>query len=123
MRDPRNLVKSISNHFTKSQEEACKFLMSPEIIGNGLSFEERKDGIKCLLGKWNDHYNSWTRSKENLLLIRYEDLISNPMKELQRIIEFLKKYINFETNDKKNKSEFKKRVLFNRGRKLKQPVF
>ena len=28
VRDPRNLVKSISNHFTKSQEEACKFLMS-----------------------------------------------------------------------------------------------
>ena len=58
VRDPRNLVKSVSNHFSLSIEEAYKFLISPEIIGNGLSWEERKDGIKCWLGKWNDHYNS-----------------------------------------------------------------
>jgi hypothetical protein len=102
VRDPRNLVKSVSNHFSLSIEEAYKFLISPEIIGNGLSWEERKDGIKCLLGKWNDHYNSWTRSKENLLVIKYEDLVSNPMNELLRIIEFLKKYIKFKTDDEKN---------------------
>tara|TARA_Y100000389_G_scaffold139200_1_gene136939 strand:+ start:157 stop:999 length:843 start_codon:yes stop_codon:yes gene_type:complete len=102
VRDPRNLVKSVSNHFSLSIEEAYKFLISPEIIGNGLGWEERKDGIKCLLGKWNDHYNSWTRSKENLLVIKYEDLVSNPMNELLRIIEFLKKYIKFKTDDEKN---------------------
>ena len=55
-----------------------------------------------LLGKWNDHYRSWTRVKENLLLIKYENLILNPKNELEKIIKFLKQFINFETNENKN---------------------
>ena len=81
--------------------------MSPEITGNTKSFEEREDGIPTLIGKWNDHFRSWTNDKNNLLLIKYEDLIKNPRQELEKIINFLKKYINFETNDKKNETILK----------------
>ena len=102
VRDPRNLVKSVSNHFTMGLEEACNFLISPEIIGNGKSWTERQDGMFNLLGKWNDHYRSWTRVKKNLLLIKYENLILNPKHELEKIIKFLKQFLDFETNDKKN---------------------
>ena len=103
-RDPRTLVKSISNHFTKSHDDASKFLITPSLIGNGKSFEERKDGILTLVGKWNDHYRSWTRNKNNLLLIKYEDLVNNPETELIKLIKFLEKYINFKTNEKKNRT-------------------
>ena len=104
VRDPRTLVKSISNHFTKSHDDASKFLIAPSLIGNGKSFEERKDGILTLVGKWNDHYRSWTRNKNNLLLIKYEDLVNNPETELIKLIKFLEKYINFKTNEKKNRT-------------------
>jgi len=104
VRDPRTLVKSISNHFTKSHYDASKFLIAPSLIGNGKSFEERKDGILTLLGKWNDHYRSWTKNKNNLLLIKYEDLVNNPETELTKLIKFLEKYINFKTSKKKNKT-------------------
>ena len=104
VRDPRTLVKSISNHFTKSYYDASKFLLAPSLIGNGKSFEERKDGILTLIGKWNDHYRSWTKNKNNLLLIKYEDLVSNPETELTKLIKFLEKYINFKTSKKKNKT-------------------
>ena len=104
VRDPRTLVKSISNHFTKSHYDASKFLIAPSLIGNGKSFEERKDGILTLLGKWNDHYRSWTKNKNNLLLIKYEDLVNNPETELTKLIKFLEKYINFKTSEKKNKT-------------------
>jgi hypothetical protein len=104
VRDPRTLVKSISNHFTKSHDDASKFLLAPSLIGNGKSFEERKDGILTLIGKWNDHYRSWTKNKNNLLLIKYEDLVSNPETELTKLIKFLEKYINFKTSKKKNKT-------------------
>ena len=104
VRDPRTLVKSISNHFTKSHYDACKFLIAPSLIGNGKSFEERKDGILTLIGKWNDHYRSWTKNKNNLLLIKYEDLVNNPETELTKLIKFLEKYINFKTSEKKNKT-------------------
>ena len=104
VRDPRTLVKSISNHFTKSHYDASKFLIAPSLIGNGKSFEERKDGILTLIGKWNDHYRSWTKNKNNLLLIKYEDLVNNPETELTKLIKFLEKYISFKTSEKKNKT-------------------
>ena len=103
VRDPRNLVSSLSNHYSLSLEQSCKFLLSPQVIGNGKSWDEKQDGMYNLLGKWNDHYRSWTRDKNNLLIIRYEDLVSKPDYELERIIKFLKKYLNFETNENKNK--------------------
>lgn len=99
VRDPRNLVTSISNHYSLSLNEACKFLTSPELMGNGKSWEEKKDGIFNFLGKWNEHYKSWTNNTKNLLLLRYEDLINEPKKELEKIIFFLNKYVNFDTND------------------------
>jgi len=99
VRDPRNLVTSISNHYSLSLNEACKFLTSPELRGNGKSWEEKKDGIYNFLGKWNEHYKSWTNNTKNLLLLRYEDLITEPKKELEKLIFFLNKYVNFETND------------------------
>ena len=103
VRDPRNLVKSISNHFSLSINDAYKFLNSPEIIGNNKNWNEKKSGMLNLLGKWNDHYRSWTRDKDNLLILRYEDLIDNPKIQLERIVLFLKKYLKFETNEIKNK--------------------
>ena len=102
VRDPRNLIKSISNHFTLDLEKSYNFLTSPEIIGNGKSWSERQDGMYNLLGRWNDHYRSWTRVKDNLLLVKYENLILDPKNELVKIIKFLKQFINFETNENKN---------------------
>ena len=101
VRDPRNLVTSISNHYSLSLNEACKFLTSPELRGNGKSWEEKKDGIYNFLGKWNEHYKSWTNNTKNLLLLRYEDLINEPKKELEKVIFFLNKYLNFDTSDTK----------------------
>ena len=103
VRDPRTLVSSISNHYTLSLNEACNFLMTPQIIGNSKRWEENQIGMKCLLGKWNDHYRSWTRNKNDLLLIKYEDLVQNPNNELEKIVNFLKNYLNIETNINKNK--------------------
>ena len=107
VRDPRNLVSSISHHFNFTLDKACEFLLSPEIIGNGKSWKEKKDGMYNLLGKWNDHYRSWTVNKENLLLIKYEDLVKDVDTQMNRIINFLKKYTTFDTNTDKNKNIIK----------------
>ena len=107
VRDPRNVISSISSHYVLTMEQSLEFMLSPKFTGNTKSFEEEKDGILTLLGKWNDHYRSWTRIKKNFLLIRYEDLILDPNLELKKIISFLKKYINFHTNDNKNNNIIK----------------
>tara|TARA_B100001057_G_scaffold411438_1_gene427069 strand:- start:85 stop:930 length:846 start_codon:yes stop_codon:yes gene_type:complete len=107
VRDPRNLVQSISNHFTLSIEEAQNFLLSPQIIGNGKNWNDKKDGLYNLLGKWNDHYRSWTRNKQNLLIIKYEDLLNNTELELERLIKFLERFLSFETNKSKKQNIIK----------------
>ena len=111
VRDPRNVVNSISNHFSLSIENSLKFMLSPKLIGNIKNFDEsfidNKPSMLTLLGKWNDHYRSWTRNKTNLLLIKYEDLIQEPENEMDKIIYFLKDYIEFDTNTEKNKNIIK----------------
>ena len=107
VRDPRTLVKSISNHYTLSAEDAFNFLIHPRLMGDGKSFKEKEDGLYNILGKWDEHYRSWTTNKNNLLLIKYEDLIKNTEVELKKIIEFLQKYLNFEFDEKKIKNILK----------------
>ena len=101
VRDPRNLVQSISNHYTKSLDDSCEFLLASKIIGNGKNYEDKQGGLYTLLGRWNEHYRSWTTNKNNLLLIKYEDLIKNPKAQLEKTIDFLKKYLTFETDENK----------------------
>ena len=101
VRDPRNLVNSISNHYTKSLDDSCKFLLEPKILGNGKNLNEKRGGIYTLLGTWGDHYRSWTRNKSDLLLIKYEDLIKNPRAELEKTISFLRNYLDFKVNENK----------------------
>ena len=122
VRDPRTLISSISNHYTLPKDRASDFLMTPQIIGNNKGWEDKETGMQCLLGKWNDHYRSWTRNKSNLLLIKYEDLIYNPENELEKIIDFLKNYLNVKTNQNKNK-KILETTSFKNLKKLEQKGF
>ena len=97
VRDPRNLINSISNHYSKSHDEAVKFLTTPRFIGGS----QKEGGIKkndliTLIGTWSEHYRFWTHHRNNLLVIKYEDLIKDTEKELIKIITFLKQYIEFD---------------------------
>ena len=90
VRDPRSLIKSIANHYHADEEYSKEFLMTPKLIGED-----------TILGTWSQHYLSWTTKNDNLLLIKYEDLLSNINRELDKIILFLKKYLNFSVSEKK----------------------
>ena len=122
VRDPRNLISSISNHFSKSIEEAKNFLLTPRIIsGSKKDGGMKKDDLKTLIGTWSEHYRYWKKNNDNYLLIKYEDLIENPFKELERIIFFLEKFIKIDTNKTKvdniiNSTNFERlRTLENEG--------
>ena len=101
VRDPRNLIDSISNHFSKSAEESKKFILTPKVLSPGKEVELKGGNVITYIGSWKEHYQFWTKNNEYLLLIRYEDLVKNINKELNKIIEFLKKFVEFEISDKK----------------------
>ena len=103
VRDPRNLINSIKNHYNKgNDEEAKNFLISKKILSRVP--KDNEADIATLLGSWSDHYNFWTKKNSNLLLIKYEDLILDTKKELERIIIYLKKFMTVEINPEKIKN-------------------
>ena len=102
VRDPRNVIASISNHYQLNLQESVNFLLDEKIFlynkndPNDLS----EENIITLLGSWKSHYNSWKISS-NSILIRYEDLLTNTKLEIKKISDFIKKYIDFEINNEK----------------------
>ena len=59
-----------------------------------------EENIITLLGSWKTHYNSW-KIASNSLIIRYEDLLFNTKSEIVRLLNFIKKFINFDCSEKK----------------------
>ena len=105
VRDPRNLVTSISNHYNLTIEKSLEFISTSKSLkgrfeNDGKTFKS----IRTILGNWSEHYKSWTIKNNKLLLIKYEDLISNTPAELERIIIFLKNFMEVNTNYIKNKN-------------------
>ena len=101
VRDPRNLVDSISNHFNKTAEDSKKFILTPTVLSLGKEGNLKVGRVITYVGTWKEHYQFWTKKNKNLLLIRYEDLVKNINNELSKIIEFLKKFVDFKVTDKK----------------------
>ena len=87
VRDPRNVITSIKNHFFQdSYIDALKFICDEnKIISSDW-------GVSTLISSWKTNYFSWKAVSKNYLLIKYEDLLLNLENELIKIINFLKKF-------------------------------
>ena len=90
VRDPRNVVSSLSNHMGISIEEAARRMIEEYKFGGNL-FSNNSDRTRVYMGTWSGNYNSWKSLKtpNRYLLIKYEDLISNRDFILRKIIKFL----------------------------------
>lgn len=80
VRDPRDVVPSYAKHMGKDLDGAIRSLLSPESRLTTKSFAQ------SFLGRWDTHYLSWKQKKP--LLIRYEDLWDNPVRQLMRLLKF-----------------------------------
>ena len=103
VRDPRNLVSSISNHYGLSLEDSKDFILTSKLLVGNTNKQQnlKKNNFKTLIGTWAEHYKFWKYNNTNYLLIKYEDIINDPFSELNKIIKFLEKFIPIESNDKK----------------------
>ena len=102
VRDPRNVIASISNHYQLNLQESVNFLLDEKrfLYNKNDPNDLSEENIITLLGSWKSHYNSWKISS-NSILIRYEDLLTNTKLEIKKISDFIKKYIDFEINNEK----------------------
>tara|TARA_B100001109_G_scaffold131807_1_gene107166 strand:- start:678 stop:1460 length:783 start_codon:yes stop_codon:yes gene_type:complete len=106
VRDPRNVITSILNYYSKKNyEEAKEFLFDEgKIIGVDLSKKneyENDNNIITLISSWKNHYNSWKNFKKNFLLIKYENLINDERNEFLKIRNYLEEKLNLKFSDNK----------------------
>lgn len=98
VRDPRNIITSLKNHFDKENyDDALKFLKD-ERKSIGSKNQTSDSHLPTIISSWSNHYNSWKKMKKNYLLIKYEKLLENPLEEFFKIAEFIEKIskLNFE---------------------------
>ena len=92
VRDPRNVVTSINNHFHhNSIEESKNFIFdeSKGIFNKSKIKINQNFTLPQVIGSWKNHYNSWKLLKKNYLLIKYENLIKNPYLEFRKVADYL----------------------------------
>jgi len=98
VRDPRNVLLSINNHFSLNDYEKAKEFLFKEKhwIGIEKKIEDKLQDnmIPTLISSWNIHYQTWKNKTKNYLLIKYEDLQKNPYDEFTKIVKYLEKITN-----------------------------
>ena len=88
VRDPRNIITSIANHFLISQEEAFDFLIT-ENKGIIQKINNRYLGFNALCS-WKFHEKSWSEcNKFPVLTIKYEELQKEVLKTFEKVINFI----------------------------------
>ena len=89
LRDPRNVISSLANHYQINKEEAFNFMINEKKTIHE-KIENRYLGFSPLLS-WNQHVDSWIENKIfPVLTIKYEDLQSETFLTLKKVINFLK---------------------------------
>ena len=95
IRDPRNVITSILNHFNRDDYvHALEFMKNPlQCIGD----RERGNSadLMTIISSWGNHYRSWRKFEKNNLLIKYEDLINKPEEEFLKLCNFVEEISNF----------------------------
>ena len=90
IRDPRNIVSSVSHHYQININDALKFMLNNK---QGIFSKEnnRYLGFQALFS-WKFHVKSWTEN--NLYpthIIRYEDLMTDALGTFKNVVKFIDK--------------------------------
>ena len=100
VRDPRNVILSMSNHFDKTQEESYKILTNERYIIYPRVSSEFFPATH--VASWKTHYLSWKNSDtKNKIIIKYEDLINDSKNAFKKLLNFLNKHASIKFDENK----------------------
>ena len=119
VRDPRNVITSLKNHYEMNDEQALKWMTNEkQFIYDVQNLE--KDGYSDFqfISSWETNYKSWIVQKQiPFKLIRYESLLNETYAVFKDIIEFINKTSGI--NKKIDKERLKNSVQSTSFNKLK----
>ena len=94
VRDPRNVITSIKNHYEHNYEEALNFMLNDK----GLLYERENNQFVNFqfISSWSNHYKSWIDNKHfPIKIVKYEELENNTMQVLEEVITFINSTAKF----------------------------
>lgn len=105
VRDPRNLITSLSNHYEFGIEEAFKFLTNKRKVifpgTNTIPTENEPEDFN-FIGDWSDHYKSWKNINFcPVKIIRYEDFLADAQNVFLSILNFLSAFMDIKFDENK----------------------
>ena len=102
VRDPRNVITSLKNHYELSYNEAFDFITNERRY---IYDQHKVDDFSDFqfIGSWKTNFQSWNYQKEiPMKLVKYENLLSDTYSTSLEIIQFVDKIMkNNEGIDKK----------------------
>ena len=103
VRDPRNVLTSLMNHYSLTEDDALKMINS---IYRNLRDENDNDDFSSysFISSWANNYKSWKMSKIiNKLIVKYEDLENQEDETFLEILNFTDKVLkkNIKVDQKK----------------------
>ncbi|MDA7444246.1 sulfotransferase domain-containing protein [Candidatus Pelagibacter ubique] len=110
VRDPRNVITSIKNHYELDDNEALKWMTNPKkFIYDVEKVEQYGYSDFQFISSWSMNNKSWRVQKEiPIKIIRYEDLLKETYYVFKDVIEFINKTLHIK--DKINKEKLKNSV-------------
>ncbi len=103
VRDPRNIITSLQNHYELSTEEALDFMLNEKKYIFDHHTENDFSDFQ-FISSWEKNYKSWKLQKEfPVKLIKYEELIDDVHSCFYQTIKFINKIINNEEKVDLNK--------------------
>ena len=103
VRDPRNVLTSLMNHYSLDENGALKMINS---IYRNLKDENDSNNYSSysFVSSWANNYNSWKQSENlNTLLIKYEDLENDKNNTFEKILNFTNRLIKEQNSIKNDK--------------------
>ena len=106
VRDPRNIITSLQNHYEMQADDALKFMMSEKKFIHDYHKEDDYSDFQ-FISSWEKNYKSWIG--QNIFpvkIIKYEDLHNETFNVFKDLIKFIDKTTN-------NKNDFDKKKAKN----------
>ncbi len=104
VRDPRNVVTSLMNHFSMNLENAYEFIIDSNRNIKKANSDDYRNWV--LISSWSNHYKSWCKSKNfRKLILKFEEFENNKYEIFRDIIVFTNTLLNRSERVDKKKLE------------------
>jgi aryl sulfotransferase len=88
VRDPRDVAVSYAHHMSWTVDRTIAFMANPSAV---IAMSKRRIALQLPqhLSSWSRHVESWLDAPVRLLLIKYEDMLADPVVRFGEVARFL----------------------------------